>query len=762
MPGLCCLCAVRATMTIMKRVRAIKQACLQNEPAFCTAVCPFHLDVRDFIAKMQRGRFNAAYRLYLNTVGFPGIVAALCDEPCKNVCPRRATDSAISMRLLEAAAMDYARNTNPNSYNLPAKNKGIAIIGAGISGLACALRLAAKKYDVTVYEQSDRIGGHLWELLPPEVFLDDIEQQFMYEQYELRLNMEMISLDDLGEFDAVYVATGAGGADFGLTRDENGAFASTRPGVFIGGSLTGGSSMQAIADGLHVAGAIERYVKAGAMNHPYEIDSTKLALDPARIAPSEPVLPANGVSYTRDEAVLEANRCLKCACDACIRYCDLMRYFKKYPKRIEEEVEITIHPGTLDGNGTVAIRLISTCNQCGLCKEVCPQQIDVGDFLLQSHRVMREKGAMPWAFHDFWLRDMDFTNSAKAQLSRIPTGYRQSRYMFFPGCQLGASDPQYVIESYRWLLAQQPDTAIMLNCCGVPAEWAGDENIHGAVIATLRDHWIALGRPTVVFACPTCKQMFGKYLAEIEGVFLYDLMWQAGISPEINAHGETVSVFDPCASREEPEVQQAIRTLAKQAGFVLQPLPLEKRLAACCSWGGQVKLAHPPYAHYVTEARISQSDNAYIAYCTNCRDIFAAAGKPCYHILDVIFGLNAAERVPPTVTERRNNRIQLKRQVLREFWRDEIEMVHGESTMHLHIPPKLRQKLSSEMILETEIEAVIKHCERSGRKLFIPASGHFNGYLKIGHVTYWAEYFPVEQGFELVNAYSHRMGIEET
>jgi len=65
------------------------------------------------------------------------------------------------------------------------------------------------------------------------------------------------------------------------------------------------------------------------------------------------------------------------------------------------------------------------------------------------------------------------------------------------------------------------------------------------------------------------------------------------------------------------------------------------------------------------------------------------------------------------------------------------------------------------MLLETDIEAVVEHCERSGRKVINPENGHFAGHLQIGNVTYWAEYFPVDNGFELVKAYSHRMSIEE-
>jgi succinate dehydrogenase/fumarate reductase-like Fe-S protein len=529
---------------ILERATGKIQDCLQNEPAFCSAACPFHLEIRDFVKKMQRGGFNAAYRVYLNAVGFPAIVSALCDEPCKDVCLRREKDSAISLRLLEKASVDYARNPNPNNYNLPPKNKSIAIIGAGVSGLACALRLASKKYTVTVYERSNRIGGHLWDRFAPDVFLQEFERQFMYEKYTLHLNAEITNLDDLN-FDAIYIATGVGGSHFGLAFDSGGAFPNQKSGVFLGGSLIGANSMQAIADGLHVTAAIECYLKVGSMNQTHKIGGTKLKLDSSLITSSGPVLPNNGLAYTQDESVLEAKRCLKCSCDACVRYCDLMHFFNKYPKRIAEEVELTIHPGTLDGNGTLATRIISTCNQCGLCKEVCPIDIDTGEFLLQNHRIMREKEAMPWTFHDFWLRDMKFTDGPEAQLSRIPVGYNQSRYVFFPGCQLGASDPQYVMKSYRWLLARQPNTALMLNCCGSPAEWAGDEKIHGAALAKLREQWLALGKPTAVFACPTCKQKFGRYLPEIQGIFLYNLISEWGISPAADGGGEIISISTP-------------------------------------------------------------------------------------------------------------------------------------------------------------------------------------------------------------------------
>ena len=177
---------------------------------------------------------------------------------------------------------------------------------------------------------------------------------------------------------------------------------------------------------------------------------------------------------------------------------------------------------------------------------------------------MHEKGAMPWAFHDFYIRDMEFSNSV-ANLTRLPQGYDKSRFVFFPGCQLGASDPRYVTLSYRFLIDHFPDTALMLHCCGAPADWAGNEAMHSKVLDKIRTDWTNLGKPTAIFACPMCKQMFNQYLPEINGEFLYNLIEEEGIGPVRYFNNDTASVFDPCASRYEPGVQRTVRESGNQS-----------------------------------------------------------------------------------------------------------------------------------------------------------------------------------------------------
>ena len=86
---------------------------------------------------------------------------------------------------------------------------------------------------------------------------------------------------------------------------------------------------------------------------------------------------------------------------------------------------------------------------------------------------------------------------------------------------------------------------------------------------------------------------------------------------------------------------------------------------------------------------------------------------------------------------------------------------HRKSKFDLHITPHLRQKLDDAMILETEVEAVIEHCESTGKKVFDPDSATFSGHLQIGNITYWVEYSLADNEINLINAYCHRMSIEE-
>jgi hypothetical protein len=761
-------------------------ACLQKEPPFCGADCPFRMDVHDLVEKIRKGMWNAAFKVYRNAVGFPHIAAALCHAPCKAVCPLGGRGGAVELALLERACLAFARDKGATGYNVPAKNKRVAIIGAGVSGLACALRLSAKKYEVEVFESGARVGGRLWDFLPPELFLHDIEEQFRQEEYTLRLSAPVPDrawINSRG-FDAVYVATGGGGDDFGLLRavGEKGDKYCLRDGNtawFAGGSLIGQDRVYALAGGLYMGTVIENFLKTGNLLYPPTGAATRMVLDAARLTDAPPVLPKSGDGYAEDEARDEAFRCLKCQCDACRLYSDLCDFTGKWPLRIRDEIMATTLPGVSEVKATPAKRLLSASNLAPVCREVCPAEIDLEGLILEGRRSMHRQDKTPWVFHDFWLRDMDFADGPEAALCRAPEGAESCGYAFFPGCRLGAGDPGLVDAAYDSLLAKRPDTALFLRCCGAPAEWAGDEAKHAAAVAEIRAAWRGLGEPTLLLACPSCMEGFRRYMPEIALRSVYEAFaeWGTGgpfARPDTAREG-TAAVFDPCAARGDAGLRAAVRQLAARAGYRLEALAEQERVARCCGYGGQPAVASPEYAAFVAEKRVSESALPYIVYCVNCRDVFRKAGKECRHILELLFDLPgavsdvtaagaflpAAPRLA-TVTEHRRNRAALKRALLQKHWHEQPETrEEAADGLRIRIGEALLAQMDADRILEEDIREVVAFCERTGRRVYNAAGGAYSGYHKIGRMSYWVEYRPLggAEEIELLRAYTHRMEI---
>lgn len=786
--------------------------CLQEEKPFCADDCPFHLDVLDFEDKLSAGRYSAAYKIFRNAVAFPDIVAALCPQYCTDRCPRKNSGGAIQINTLERTCIANTKRKDPNEYNLPPRKGKIAIIGAGLSGLSCALRLASKKYDVTIYEKEPQIGGQLNQLLPRDLFMTDIDRQFQFETYTLHTNTEVSDLAELSAegFDAIYVATGHGGNDFGilehagkqkdgaptycyLAKGTGGSAGHDGIAVYGGGSLLGKDVMRASADGLAMAREIEGFLKTGVLRYPEASKKTKVAvetgflqesaaIDPTADGPWDGLLP-EAKAYSPEEAEAEIARCIRCQCNSCMTHCDLTAYFNKWPLQMRDDIMTTTMPANSMIRKAPAIRLINMCTQCGLCNETCPGQIELGHMIREARRMMHKIDRMPGAYHQFWVRDMEFANGPYASLAKCPPRKESCSYAFFPGCHLGAANPLYVEKAYAALLDANDDVGLLLRCCGVPADWAGNEEIHAREIASLKADWEALGEPTMIMACPSCMRHFREYLPEIPMTSLYEIMDQWEIPAACSSEPEPVaalqdspvvySVFDPCAARNCDDMQSAVRDLLSAAGLSYEELPTGDK-HGCCGFGGNIEVASPKLAEKIAQERSNISENPYITYCINCRDVFHDDGKPVRHVLDLLLGIDPPGDTLPTVTERRCNRVILKDTLLDKIW-GETMLDKPELHYTLIIKPEVKAKMNRLKVLEEDVDYVLEMGEVHGRRTYHPQTGAYKCYREIGRITCWVEYRPVPDesanmrdaqtdqktlAYEILNVYTHRMKIE--
>ena len=723
--------------------------CFNGEPASCSCACPFGLDIRGFAEKCAGGRWNAAWKALRTATVFPAIVSALCPAPCREHCQRKELGGAIDVSGLEAAALRFAKNKKADSFNIPPKTQKVAVVGAGPAGLSAALQLALKKYLVTVFERGPAWGGSLREHPRFAEFEEDLKLQFSAVKpgfLEFVYGREILSPDELRDFDAVYIATGKGGACWEEER------------FYPGGELTGRSLIEAIAMGPQAAKAIEAHIMTGRRAE---------ITDPRHEDPCQRYLPHPGIeaaspveTETEEGARAEAGRCLQCDCSACMDGCEMLKKYRKKPHGIAREAFADSSAAPPIATQSI-VRQTYSCTNCGLCREVCPEKADIGAVFMLSRSDRFRRNTGPKAFHDYWLRELDLADG-EASVSLPAPGKETCAYAFFPGCRLGMDAPEQVKEAYRFLTGFKPgEMGLMLGCCGVPALWAGDLDRLEAVKARLRGDWEKLGKPTLVFACATCERTFAEQLPEIPQVSLYALMEEAGLKPVKESPFKEAAVFDPCAARAFGGMKNAVRELARRSGAELEELSGPDR---CCGFGGHIQIPNRSMYEEIGEASAALTDKPYLVYCANCLEVFRERGKEAAHILDLYFP-GGCEKTPG-ILEKHENALRLKQSLLKEIWNMEFQPERRPwDGLNLTLAEGLAEKLESCFISLEDIKEVIWTAEKTGDKL-VSEDGWSLASLVKPVVTYWAQYRPAPGGgaedYEIVTAYSHRIKWERT
>jgi NADPH-dependent glutamate synthase beta subunit-like oxidoreductase len=747
-------------------LRLLESRCIQEEPPECTAACPIHVDVRTFAANVSQEKWEEAWKVLRKAMPFPGILGRICDAPCKERCKRKEAGQAIEIGMLERACVK-TQAPKQRIYPLPKKDKTIAIVGSRLSGLTAAWDLARKGYKVTVFDSDSQLGDNLLSM-PEEILPHDVVRKELDILFSLGVAAELSSpigdenfLENLaGRFDAIYLGPDDRDLPFRLTELK---------GIFSRGfsQYDPKSPVWQAAEGRWAATSMDRFLQKVSQTSGREKEgpfSTRLYTNIDDIPYVPAVKSLNQTSgYTPQEAIKEAGRCLHCECLECVKACSYLEKFGSYPRKYAREI---YNNANIVAGRRPANKLINSCSLCGLCEAVCPENFAMQTLCLKARRDMVKKGKMPASAHEFALLDMQFSNSDQFAMALHEPRHESSAYIFFPGCQLCASSPAKVKSVYAHLRETLTGgVGLMLGCCSAPAFWAGEEELFERQFSMWQRKWEDLGRPRIILACSTCYNIFKTYLQEAPIISLWSILDETGLPHDFTGLKDAVplALHDPCTTRYESHLQTNVRNLLQKMGQPFSELTAKSEYAECCGFGGLMQNANPDLAKTVINRLAGRSSADYVTYCSVCRDNLAGAGKRTVHILDLIFledgETDPAARKRPGWSQRQENRLRLKNDLLNELWATES----GERIDHagpvLNISSEAWQVLENRRILVTDLEEVIHQAETSGRKLYNPDSGHFKASLKLYNTTFWVEYIPSDDGFTIYNAYSHRMSV---
>jgi Fe-S oxidoreductase len=456
--------------------------------------------------------------------------------------------------------------------------------------------------------------------------------------------------------------------------------ATTVPGVFAGGDALYGpkSVIDALASGKKAAISIDRYIKGedlaigregeGAVESNLKVSIEGVSQKQRIGVPTLPLEQRRGnfreveSGFTPEKAIEEAERCLACECNLCVKDCEFLKLYGEAPRELAERFKA--------GYFRETPKVPYSCNLCSLCKGVCPQDLCIGDACLELRHKLVEEGLGPLPQHKFIDWNIDWTTSDSFVLAQPDPETGECKRVFFPGCSLSGYSPSLVIKTYDFLRERLPGTGILLHCCGAPRRDLGQRDQFEKILDGVRARMAELGASEVIVPCANCYKSFKYFAPQLKVRSLYEVMAELGLPDGIKTKPWTFTLYDPCSARWEKDIQESVRTLARMTGYEMEEMEHSGELTRCCGTGGMVPYADISLAFKVTKCLADEAHSDIVTYCATCREMLAnpeAAGKPTLHILDLIFNPDweQSRLNPPCIgTTRRDNQAELKKLLL--------------------------------------------------------------------------------------------------
>jgi NADH-quinone oxidoreductase subunit F len=198
----------------IKRHHCRAAVCEGLVTAPCSHTCPANIDVPRYIRFIAQGKPAEALAVIREKIPFPFVCGYVCVHPCEAKCRRALLDEAISIKELKRFAAEHGNGLwKENVKVAPATGKRVAIVGSGPAGLTAAYYLAKLGHSVTVFEALPEAGGMMRVGIPDYRLPKDILRADIKEieniGVDIRINARVDSLDELQDYSAIFLATGA-------------------------------------------------------------------------------------------------------------------------------------------------------------------------------------------------------------------------------------------------------------------------------------------------------------------------------------------------------------------------------------------------------------------------------------------------------------------------------------------------------------------------------------------------------------------------
>lgn len=143
-------------------VRIVEEAnrCLGCKKPMCQKGCPISTNIPEAIRLFKENKISEAGEMLFENNPFSLVCSMICNHEgqCEGHCIRGRKDTPVHFSAIETFISDLYLDRMEVEC-APANGHKAAVIGAGPAGMAVAIKLALKGFDVTVFDSKERVGG---------------------------------------------------------------------------------------------------------------------------------------------------------------------------------------------------------------------------------------------------------------------------------------------------------------------------------------------------------------------------------------------------------------------------------------------------------------------------------------------------------------------------------------------------------------------------------------------------------------------------
>ncbi len=192
--------------------------CLQCKVPMCQKGCPISTPIPDVIKKFKENQLMEAGKELFKNNPMSVFCSIVCDhqEQCAGHCVLGRKGTPVSFFAIERFISD-AYLDRMKADPVEKKGKKCAVIGSGPAGLTAAMILAMHGYDVTIFDDNDKIGGMLRYGIPEFRLSKTIIDRYkkLMDQFDIQFRPntvlgEALTIDNLFRdgYSTVFIGTG--------------------------------------------------------------------------------------------------------------------------------------------------------------------------------------------------------------------------------------------------------------------------------------------------------------------------------------------------------------------------------------------------------------------------------------------------------------------------------------------------------------------------------------------------------------------------